>query len=226
MTNPSGITAWIANLINSMRGGSTVTPTAATASTAASASPFTPMQMPQTYGPSAPQPPGLGSPLSGSYVPTRGMSVPQNAANQGPTMDDLMAMLGGMGGGTDNSLGWAQLDWQKQRAQMEDAQFAQSLAQAMQIEQARQAQQQREMAAQLGNALAGYQSQQWATSLPWKLPTGTQYAPGMEPGGAASRMAQMARTAYNAPRVVESNAPSRSEMEKWLEDAMRKFGPQ
>jgi len=80
--------------------------------------------------------------------------------------------------------------------------------------------------AQIGNAISGYQSQQWATGLPWRLPEGTQYAPGMEPGGVASRLAQMARTAYNAPQIVESNGPSRQDMERWLESAMRKFGPQ
>ena len=230
MTNPSGITAWIANLINSMRGGSPVTPTVTSQRSSTVTPTFAPMQMPQMYGPSAPRqstPSAFGIPMGGQWQNGSPSSMSGLASGEGgSSWDELMARLGGLGDGTDNSLGWAQLDWQKQRAQMEDAQFAQSLAQAMQIEQARQAQQQREMAAQLGNAIAGYQSQQWATSLPWKLPTGTQYAPGMEPGGAASRMAQMARTAYNAPRVVESNAPSREEMERWLESALRKFGPQ
>jgi hypothetical protein len=147
-------------------------------------------------------------------------------------MEDLMSLLGmaGMGGagggGTDNSLGYAQLALQREQMAQEAAQFAQSLAQAAEIERQRREQQQREMAAQIGNAISGYQSQQWATGLPWRLPEGTQYAPGMEPGGVASRLAQMARTAYNAPQIVESNGPSRQDMERWLESALRKFGPQ
>lgn len=184
------------------------------------------MQMPQQYGPATPQPPGLGSPLYGSYVPTRGTTVPMNPAAQGPTMDDLMALLGGMGGGTDNSLGWANLDLQREQMAQQQAQFAASLAQAAEIERQRREQQQREMAAAMGQFLAGQQSQNWNNALPYRLPSGTQYAPGFEPGGAANRLAQIAQAAYTAPKLAVSNPPSRGDMEKWLEDAIKRFGPQ
>jgi hypothetical protein len=58
------------------------------------------------------------------------------------------------------------------------------------------------------------------------LPKGTQHAPGFEPGGAANRLAQMARTTYKAPQLAVSNPPSRNEMEKWLDAALKRYGPQ
>ncbi len=157
-------------------------------------------------------------------------SVPPSAGPE-PTMDDLLALLGmaglsGGGGGGGDALGWAQLDLEREQMAQQAQQFAQSLAQAAEIEAQRRAQQQREMAAAMGQAIASLQSQQWETGLPWRLPTGTQYAPGMEPGGPASRLAQMARAAYTAPRIVPSNPPSRSEMESWLAAALKRFGPQ
>jgi len=146
------------------------------------------------------------------------------------TMEDLATILAqyglGAGGGTDNSLGWANLDLQREQMAQQQAQFAASLAQAAEIERQRREQQQREMAAAMGQFLAGQQSQNWNNALPYRLPSGTQYAPGFEPGGAANRLAQIAQAAYTAPKLAVSNPPSRGDMEKWLEDAIKRFGPQ
>jgi hypothetical protein len=142
-------------------------------------------------------------------------------------MEMLYAMMGGgAGGGTDNSLGWANLDLQREQMAQQAQQFAASLAQAAEIERQRREQQQREMAAAMGQFLAGQQSQNWNNALPYRLPSGTQYAPGFEPGGAANRLAQIAQAAYTAPKLAVSNPPSRRDMEKWLEDAIKRFGPQ
>lgn len=137
----------------------------------------------------------------------------------------MQGALGG-GGGADNSLGYAQLAWDKERAAVQDAQYAQSLAQAAEQARLEREQRQREAAMAAGQLISQLQSQNWETGLPWVLPEGTQYAPGFEPGGPASRLAQMARTAYDAPRLAVSNPPSREDMERWLESALKRFGPQ
>jgi hypothetical protein len=233
---PNAITAWIAEQIAKLGGGRTaVTPTV-TSQRAPTVTPtFTPMQAPTMYGPSTP---GV-NPNVNAYqrseakhgpAPEIYGSVPPSAGATGePTMEDLMALLGmaGMGGGgTDNSLGWANLDLQREQMAQQQAQFAASLAQAAEIERQRREQQQREMAAAMGQFLAGQQSQNWNNALPYRLPSGTQYAPGFEPGGAANRLAQIAQAAYTAPKLAVSNPPSRGDMEKWLEDAIKRFGPQ
>lgn len=140
----------------------------------------------------------------------------------------LLDMLGDGGGGGDggSALGWAQHALNERRMQQEAEQFAASLAQAAELARLQREQQQREMAAAIGQTIAQLQSQQWATGLPWRLPSGTQYAPGFEPGGVASRLAQMARTSYTPPQIKPANPPGRSEMEAWLEEAIRRFGPQ
>ena len=233
---PNAITAWIAEQIAKLGGGRTaVTPTV-TSQRAPTVAPTycASSALPQFAGPATPGVnPNVNAYLRSEarYGPAPQVygSVPQSAGASGePTMEDLMSLLGmaGLGGGTDNSLGWANLDLQREQMAQQAQQFAASLAQAAEIERQRREQQQREMAAAMGQAIAQMQSQNWQTGLPWRLPAGTQYAPGMEPGGVASRLAQMARTAYTAPRVPESNPPSRGEMERWLEEAMKRFGPQ
>lgn len=227
---PNAITAWIAEQIAKLGGGRTaVTPTVTS-------------QRAPTVAPSYGFAPTPGTTMSPAYSPARAgslpappSSLPQFAgppapgANSGEmTMEDLMSLLGmaGLGGGTDNSLGWANLDLQREQMAQQAQQFAASLAQAAEIERQRREQQQREMAAAMGQFLAGQQSQNWNNALPYRLPSGTQYAPGFEPGGAANRLAQIAQAAYTAPKLAVSNPPSRGDMEKWLEDAIKRFGPQ
>jgi hypothetical protein len=186
--------------------------------------------------PTAPTSPWIAQPKLGAgvskYSPQRAAYIAQNQADVAPTTDEALAALweqymnaAGLGG-ADNSLGWANLDLQREQMAQQAAQYAQSMAQAAEIERQRREQQQREMAAAMGQAIAQMQSQNWQTGLPWRLPSDTQYAPGFEPGGAANRLAQMAQAAYNAPRIVPSNPPSREDMESWLEEAMKRFGPQ
>jgi hypothetical protein len=132
----------------------------------------------------------------------------------------LMEMLGelGLAGGGDDSLGWAQLDQRRQE-------FAQQLA--FEAEQAalNRAQQQREMAAALGQAITNLQSQQWAEGLPWVLPDDTTFVPGYEPGGPVSTLARMGGANYTPPRAQQAPPPSREEMESWLQSALAQFGP-
>ena len=169
----------------------------------------------------------LPEPFPSTNVPSgQGIYQPNGATGE-PTMEDLMSLLGMAGlGGTDNSLGYAQLALQREQMAQDAAQFAQSLEQARQIEAARQAQAQREAALAVGQFMAQQQSQNWQAGMPFVLPAGTSYAPGFEPGGPASRLAQMAHAAYTAPQLAVSNGPSRQDMERWLESALRKFGPQ
>ncbi len=234
---PNAITAWIAEQIAKLGGGRTaVTPTV-TSQRAPTVVPTyrASSALPQFAGPATP---GV-NPNVNAYqrseakhgpAPEIYGSVPPSAgATVEPTMEDLMALLGmaGMGGGgTDNSLGWANLDLQREQMAQQAQQFAASLAQAAEIERQRREQQQREMAAAMGQFLAGQQSQNWNNALPYRLPSGTQYAPGFEPGGAANRLAQIAQAAYTAPKLAVSNPPSRGDMEKWLENAIKRFGPQ
>lgn len=113
---------------------------------------------------------------------------------------------------------WAQLAQQGayQQAQMQQAGELAALARA---------QQQRQMAAQIGQTIAQLQSQQWQTGLPWELPRGTMYTPGHEPGGPAERMAGVGQFQFTPRWAQTSRGPSRKEMEKWLSSAISRFGP-
>lgn len=110
-------------------------------------------------------------------------------------------------------------------AQLAQQQAYQQAQMAQQAELARLAreEQRRQMAAQIGQAITQMQSQQWSQALPTVLPRGTQYAPGMEPGGAASGLYSIAGLQYQPQRIVPSPAPSRKEMEQWIKAAISRF---
>lgn len=250
---PNAITAWIAEQIAKLGGGRTaVTPTVtsqraptvvptyrASSALPQFAGPATPGVNPNVnayqrsaakHGP-APEIYGSVTPAEALWAQRMREGQPAQTGLEQAWRDQQMEMLyarmgGGAGGGTDNSLGWANLDLQREQMAQQAQQFAASLAQAAEIERQRREQQQREMAAAMGQFLAGQQSQNWNNALPYRLPSGTQYAPGFEPGGAANRLAQIAQAAYTAPKLAVSNPPSRGDIEKWLENAIKRFGPQ
>ena len=145
--------------------------------------------------------------------------------------DDWMAMFealfgaGGLGGGTDNSLGWAQLAQSQQEFAQRMALEQQALAQQADMARLQREQQQREMAGALGQALNQLSSQNWETGLPWTLPKGTQHAPGFEPGGPASNIARIGGTTFTPQPLAVSNPPSRETLSQWLDDALSRWGP-
>jgi len=86
------------------------------------------------------------------------------------------------------------------------------------------AQRRREMGASIGQGIAGMQSQQWAQGMPYALPSGTMFAPGMGPGGPVSEMARRSGVSYTPPRLPKAPPPSRQQMEQWIDAAIAKFG--
>jgi len=181
--------------------------------------------------------PGTGAGVAGGTTQPGALDLSDEALVQ----QLLMQALGGTGSGgnynynystTPSSLDWAelalqerQLQLQEQQMMLADARAREQLAQQMQIANLQQQQAQRGMAAQMGQTIAGLQSQNWATALPYKLPTGTQYAPGFGPGGAASQLARMTGTRYTPQRLAPAPEPTVEEMEDWLESAIAQFGP-
>ena len=121
---------------------------------------------------------------------------------------------------------WRRIQTGQAQAQMaqQQAQFQAQLQQAAELAALARAQQQRQMAAQIGQTIAQLQSQQWQTGLPWDLPRGTHYLPGMAPGGPAARVAAVSQTQFRPMYAQRSLGPSRKEMEKWLSSAIARFG--
>jgi len=133
--------------------------------------------------------------------------------------------------------------WQQQQAQLaqqlaqqkfglSQQQFAgqqeyqqQSLAQARMIALQQLAQAQRELAAAIGGQVAGIQAQTWAQGLPFELPRGTQFAPGMGPAGPASRLARMSGSQFTPMRIAPSPPPSPQELMTLVQQAASQFGP-
>lgn len=123
----------------------------------------------------------------------------------------------GGGAGGDTPLGWATLEQRK-------LEFERNMEHLAQVEAARLAQQRQQMASQMGQAITGLQSQQWATGLPWALPDDTTFVPGFEPGGPVGDLARMGGSVYTPPRAQQWPAPTKAEMEQWLADALARFG--
>jgi hypothetical protein len=149
-----------------------------------------------------------------------------NAKSPGATgqdgMEDLLALLG-MGGGADNSLGWAQMEMERQQWQDRMRLEEQQMAQAAELARLEREQRAREMAAAIGQFLANQSSQNWATALPYVLPKGTRFAPGFEPGGPAARLAQISGSQYTPPPLAVSNPPSNDTLKAWVDDALQAF---
>ena len=111
----------------------------------------------------------------------------------------------------------------QQAAASQAIQWAQMEAQR-QAEAAQLAQRKREMGAGIGQGIAQMQAQTWAQGMPYALPKGTMFAPGFEPGDAASALARMGGARYTPQVLAPTPAPSRKEMESWIADAIAKFG--
>lgn len=144
-----------------------------------------------------------------------------------------MAMFdgyGGYGGYTDpyagDYLALEQQAFQEGVRQFnEEMQLRQAqLAQQAEMERLAREQRRREMAAQIGQHVANLQSQMWAEGIPNTLPTGTQFAPGFEPGGPVHAMYRQAGLNYQPTRLAETPPPSQEQMTAWIEDIMRRFG--
>jgi len=99
------------------------------------------------------------------------------------------------------------------------------LEQAWMIAQQQLIQSQREMAAAIGSQIAAIQGQTWAAGLPHELPRGTQFAPGMGPGGPASRLARMSGSQFAPMRIAPSPPPSPQQLMTMVQQAMGQFGP-
>jgi len=127
-------------------------------------------------------------------------------------------------GGTTGRPYMAELAEQQRQFDLTQQWLREQLAAQQAMEQAALAQRRREMAANLGQGIAGLQSQQWAQALPYQLPAGAQYTPGYEPGGLMSQMARQAGVRFTPAPVAESPAPTREQMEAWLADAIARFG--
>ncbi len=113
---------------------------------------------------------------------------------------------------------WAQM---AQARALEEAQIAAANERAR----LQQQQRQREMAAQVGQAIAAMQAEVWRQGMPFTLPQGTTYAPGFERGGPVSGLYAMGGSQYTPTPMAVTNPPTAQEMERWVQDAMRRFGP-
>jgi len=101
----------------------------------------------------------------------------------------------------------------------------QQMAQAAELARLQREQQQREMAAMIGRTIAQAMSQQWQTGLPYELPRGTEYAPGMGYGGPMQALQNLAGLQYRPTQIAPSPGPSRAQMSAWLDEAISRFGP-
>lgn len=151
-------------------------------------------------------------------------------------LDEMMRQFGITSGATadwrQGQLGMQQARLGQQYAQMQQtgAYQQQGLSQRwaeMEMQRQQQAaalqQRRREMGAGIGQQIAGLQSQQWAQGMPYALPSGTMFAPGMGPGGPVSEMARRSGVSYTPPRLAKTPPPSRKDMIQWIDDAIGAF---
>lgn len=184
------------------------------------------------------QHPGAAAELVGMF--SRGLAEPGVFAEGGALGGGgYGGGAGGGGGGGGFGPGWVEPMSAYQQAQIDlgyaelahaQAQLAAQQAwQAAQAEMERQrvAQQRREMAARIGQMVAEQAVTQWGKAMPWRLPAGTSFAPGMGPGGPAARMAQLGGTYYSPQegRVTPTPVISEEQMNQWMEQAMSRYGP-
>ena len=113
---------------------------------------------------------------------------------------------------------WAQM---AQARALEEAQIAAANERAR----LQQEQRQREMAAQVGQAIAAMQAEVWRQGMPFTLPQGTTYAPGFERGGPVAGLYAMGGSQYTPTPLAVTNPPTAAEMERWVQSALKRFGP-
>ncbi len=109
-----------------------------------------------------------------------------------------------------------------QKMQLAWAQLAQDKA----LQEAQIAARRREMAAGIGQNVAQMRMQGWQTGLPWSLPEGSTFAPGLGPGGPLSQLYAMSGSTYNPQDffLAENNPPSSDQLMNWVSEAMGRFG--
>lgn len=115
------------------------------------------------------------------------------------------------------------LAMQQQQVAADNAYRQQALAQQAAYQQAMLEQQRREMAAQIGQAVANMANQSYMDTLGYRLPAGTQYAPGFEPGGTLSQMASMSGLNYNPSKIGVANPPTTDELMRTVQEAISRF---
>jgi len=112
--------------------------------------------------------------------------------------------------------------WQQQFA-ADEAYRQAALAQQMAYQQAQLEQQRHEMAAQIGQAVANMSNQSYMNTLGQRLPAGTVYAPGFQPGGAMSALAGMSGFGYTPTPISVANPPTRDELMDIVRHAISQF---
>lgn len=99
----------------------------------------------------------------------------------------------------------------------------QELQAQMAYQQAVLAQQREEMKAQIGQAVANMANQSYMNTLGYRLPAGTQYAPGFGPGGIMSQMAGMSGISYTPTQIGVANPPTTDELMNTVREAINRF---
>lgn len=130
------------------------------------------------------------------------------------------AVTTGGGGGGGGGASKAMTEYQAEQARLAWAELAQQKA----LQEAQIAAQRRQVAMQIGEALAAQASANWQRGMPYMLPKGTKYAPNFEPGGAMNVLADLGGYGYNPVPLAEANPPSMSELEGYIRNALSKWG--
>jgi len=105
----------------------------------------------------------------------------------------------------------------------EQAFAREQMAAQMALEREVLAQRRREMAAGIGEMVAQLVSQNWATGLPWTLPSETRYAPGFEIGGPVEALYGMAGLNYRPTPLAKDNPPSADRLMQYVADAIGRY---
>ena len=126
---------------------------------------------------------------------------------------------------TGNPTPWQLQQWQASQGQIaaDNAYRQQALSQQAAYQQAMLEQQRREMAAQIGSQVANMANQSYMNTLGFRLPAGTEYAPGFQPGGVMSQLAGMSGMNYNPSRIGVANPPTTDELMRTVQDAISRF---
>jgi hypothetical protein len=128
-----------------------------------------------------------------------------------PATDAEKRNAGGTLGLPDYTYQWATLEWQKQQYAQEmawqQAQFAAQQALAREQLQKQIEEQRREAQAQAELQRQNLLQAAWEKSLPYRLNSSQEYAPGWEAGGLIDQMYRSVGTPYTPTPLTHSNAP-------------------
>lgn len=118
--------------------------------------------------------------------------------------------------------------WRQQQLAQDKELLKLQLQQAWQETQAKLAQAQADMAANIGIRSSELQGQMWGQGLPYALPRGTSVAPGFEHGGPAQQLYRMSGAQFTpgrTGRISPQPQPGMGQIQKWVSEAMQKYGP-